>query len=459
MKKCRLFPLLLLMLAATAAESFAGNWYVHKGATGSNDGTSWTNAWNEMNQINFSAVACGDTIWLAGGTYTTQLSPNKTCTAGNVLTIARVLSTDSVPTHAPGWNSAFDSQVILSNVGIYMAGGAYWTVDGRLGTVSANNFGIASRQAQDGAQGISMPNNANLSHITFHYIELYGPPCVTSQSCTGTNDGYAMRNYYSTVDTMMFDHGWIHRWSEILWSSNDLNSTIQYSQIDTSATTQAEHADILYTTGQTNWTFRYNRVFASDNDGMLYESGGTYNGIYMYGNMYYFNMGQILVYKTGSNFSNVFIYNNVFEWDGSFSAPSGNNWRSFFNWGSTPSSGAVENNVFEGVTAGPWGGVTADYNAYSSDIGKQDSGTHSFTYTKGTQFVSEPDSSNPSAADFNLTSSGVTSFGGKGVSLSAPYNIDMAGNTCSASCNLGVYQAASSANAPAPPSGLTASVH
>src|SRR5260370_33492436 len=104
-----------LILSAKGAFGAATNtnWYVLKGAAGSNNGTSWTNAWNEMNQINFSTVACGDTIWLGGGTYTTSLSPNKVCTAGNVLNIDRVLSTDSVPVAAQWWNSSFVIQVVI----------------------------------------------------------------------------------------------------------------------------------------------------------------------------------------------------------------------------------------------------------------------------------------------------------------------------------------------------------
>src|SRR5580765_6976144 len=127
----RVAILMICVFAAKEAFAAGGNWYVLKGATGSNSGTSWTNAWNEMNQINFSTVACGDTIWLGGGNYTTSFRVNKTCTAAAVLTINRVLASDSVPSTAPGWNPSFDSKVTISNGSIAMSG-AYWTVDGRV---------------------------------------------------------------------------------------------------------------------------------------------------------------------------------------------------------------------------------------------------------------------------------------------------------------------------------------
>src|SRR5260370_24736721 len=118
-----------LILSAKGAFGAATNtnWYVLKGAAGSNNVTSWTNAWNEMNQINFSTVACGDTIWLAGGTYTTTLAVNKTCTSSTVLNINRVLSTDAVPVAATGWNTSFDNQVAILNAQISIEG-AWFTI-------------------------------------------------------------------------------------------------------------------------------------------------------------------------------------------------------------------------------------------------------------------------------------------------------------------------------------------
>ena len=74
-------PTLIVILASITANCFGANYYVRKGAAGTNKGTDWTNAWNEMSQINFSTLACGDTVWIAGGNYTTALRGNKICTS------------------------------------------------------------------------------------------------------------------------------------------------------------------------------------------------------------------------------------------------------------------------------------------------------------------------------------------------------------------------------------------
>ena len=64
MKKLILAISLLLLLTCPA---WATDYYVRKGATGANNGTSWVNAWTDVDQISWSSITGGDTIWLAGG--------------------------------------------------------------------------------------------------------------------------------------------------------------------------------------------------------------------------------------------------------------------------------------------------------------------------------------------------------------------------------------------------------
>jgi hypothetical protein len=462
--------------SAFAAVQGPQNWYVLKGATGSNNGTSWTSAWNEMNQVNFSTVACGDTIWLAGGTYTTTLTINKTCTAGNVLLINRVLSTDSVPVAAAGWNSAFDSQVIIGDAGITLSGGAYFTVDGRTGSAVGPTinltFGISVQcTVSTGCGGIGGPGGgggALLDHVTFTHVEVIGPACIlvgggASGACTGTTDGFNIVG--SNVKTfLLLDHMWIHRWAEAVRTSSWNNCTIQYTDIDTTNPTagRAEHEDIMYNSGaNNNFTMRYNRIWGSPNDGIFFDFGGTTN-FQFYGNYYYHSGAALMTFKAGYSFGTVFIYNNVFENDGTYGDVQPGNVN--FN-GSMAAGGAVENNVFENINLNGASQITsADYNAYSTSVGKDDTGTHSFTYNPGTigasvMLVNEAPS-NPLSADFHLTSTGATTFQ-NGVTLSSPFNVDPDGNTRGANGHsyIGAYQyLGSQSQAPQPPTGLVATV-
>lgn len=436
------------------------NWYVHKGATGSNNGTSWTNAWNEMNQISFSTVACGDTVWLAGGTYTTSMTINKACTAVSVLNIFRVLSTDLVPTAAAGWNSSFDSQVVFNNTEIDFTGGsAYVTMDGRIGDPINGNYtlGISIQSTGNNYAILETNSGPSNSHITFAHIEAFGPSCVAAGNCSATADALGLHNFSNPSTFVTIDHCWLHRWAEIINNSGDTNFTLQYSQLDTDVTTTAEHADIAYVNGGTNYIIRYNRIYSSQADGFLFESGNTYTSMDWYGNLIYHSGGSLIDFKSGSTCSGIHLYNNVFLDDGQDGYGGVHPSFLYFQSALTGTS-AVENNVFQGVRWNVGAIPTQDYNAFDTATGKQDTGPHSFTYTIGNQFVNSPSSSNPNAADFRLTSTGATTFQ-NGVTLSAPYNVDADGNIRGASGHWYIGESQfGSGSGPQPPTGLLATV-
>ena len=71
--------------------TFATDYYVDKNATGSNNGSSWANAWQSFSAINWSSIQPGDFIYISGGTdstvYTTGMTVGKNGTAGHPITI------------------------------------------------------------------------------------------------------------------------------------------------------------------------------------------------------------------------------------------------------------------------------------------------------------------------------------------------------------------------------------
>jgi hypothetical protein len=450
------FPIFIVVLMATAAESFGANYYVRKGATGTNKGTDWTNAWNEMNQIKFSTVACGDTIWIAGGSYTTSLNANKSCTAGNVLTLNRVQATDSAPVAAAGWNASYDSLVVLPNIDI-PGPAAYITINGRIAYGIQVLINGTGGDGIDGGEGSG--NGQPIDHITWSYIEVYGPACVSSASCSGGVVGVNIMPYCGGANrtNMLFDHMSVHRTGEAFRGCGWDSSTIQYSLIYDTHNDGQQHEDLLYSNPPyQNVTWRYNKIFMSPNDGIFFEGGTGAANWAFYGNVVYHSGGALITFKPGSNYGPVYIYNNVFENDGTF----GDYQPGWLYFADTMLGGEVANNVFENISnTGP--PPNANHNAYSIN-GASDGGTGSFNYGPGTlgastMFVNESPS-NPIAADFHLTSTGVTTFA-PGKALPAPYNMDPDGNVRGAGGNwtIGAYQAPGAS--PAPPTNLNGVVH
>ena len=441
--------LALLLLFAAAAQSFGANFYLRKGATGSNSGTDWTNAWTEFNSINWGSVSCGDTIWIAGGTYTSSLSVNKTCTAGSVLNINRVQATDAVPAAAAGWNNSFDSQVIINNASISLAGGAYYTINGRI------NYGIqVVCTSSGGCNGVTGATSGSIDHVSLYHVELYGPACVMAENCGGGGaSGLNVAPSSNKVTNLLFSRGFIHRWGELVRTSNWTNCTIEYSSLSDTHNDGPQHEDVMYNYPSTNMTLRYNKIWGSPNDGIFFEFGGATN-FKFYGNIYYHSGGSLMTFKAGDSYGPVFIYNNIFENDGTF----GDYQPGWLNFGGTmdPSS-EIANNIFENVDnqASP---SFSNHNAYNLG-GYTEPGT--FKYTSGTQFVNTS-SGNPPAADFHLTAAGATSFAGKGKALAAEYNQDMDGHTRGADggWDIGAYEYGGASTTPpptppAPPTNLT----
>lgn len=439
--------------------TFAGNnWYVLKGATGSNAGTSWTNAWNELSQINWSTVACGDIVWLGGGTYTTSTTIAKSCTSGSPLTVQSVLSSDATPTSAAGYTSAVLNQVLVSNSSIDVDSGAYITLNGRKGVIgTSSSFGISMQcPSGNGCGPITVGESSAATNVTLTYLELYGPPCVTAGGVgegTCTQGTHAVDHGLSSTTNLLMDHMWMHRFAEIVRPYQWTNYTIQYSDMDTTRETPAEHEDLMYAANPTSGTMRYNILWGSPNDGLFFDQGG--NSLNFYGNVYYNSGGGYMIWDNDAGPNGVLnMYNNTFSSDesfGDFICPSNCPW---IDWLTTFSSVTIENNIFDHVTYSGTPG-TGNYNAYSTDIGKQDSGANSFTYTSAfapsnLQFVTTS-TSNPISANYQLTTTGQTTFS-NGITLSSPYNIDPLGVTrgVNGSFTIGAYQTVSEATVVTP---------
>ncbi|MGZ3797033.1 MAG: hypothetical protein ACXVB1_11740, partial [Pseudobdellovibrionaceae bacterium] len=111
--------------------SFATDWFVRANAGG--NGTSWASAWSDVTNISWSSIQPGDTLWIAGGSYgilSLGKSGNADTPTGRIF-IKRATSlshgSDS------GWNSAYDSQVVLSSIRWETLNvGSYVTIDGQV---------------------------------------------------------------------------------------------------------------------------------------------------------------------------------------------------------------------------------------------------------------------------------------------------------------------------------------
>jgi hypothetical protein len=154
--KLRLQLLLMLALAAvlSASAAHATTYYVSKNGNNLN-GLSWQHAWNELDQIQWTAVKSGDVILLDGGTtsmtYSTQLN-YPSGTASVVITTG--IGTDhSGQVIIDGTNSANDYAPAA-----VVSYGTSLTLEGR------HQSGILVRNSMQG-YGIQNLSNVFIDHV------------------------------------------------------------------------------------------------------------------------------------------------------------------------------------------------------------------------------------------------------------------------------------------------------
>src|SRR5687767_2978863 len=174
------FSLLLALVAAPAAfqsplEAAPTTYYVSK--NGSNaDGLSWATAWNELSQINWTAVQPGDTILVDGGstsmTYSSTLTLGKSGTSTAPITVklapdagrnGKVVIFGGRSTLLPYCGQPSYTVQSARNAGIVTGGNDWVVIDGTKWsgiTVYGHN-----------QYGIQLSSTA--SNLTFRYIEIY----------------------------------------------------------------------------------------------------------------------------------------------------------------------------------------------------------------------------------------------------------------------------------------------
>ena len=393
-----------VMLQFETSDALATYYYIRKSATGSNNGTSWANAWNEMSQVNSNGLSAGDTVFIAGGNYSKSLTISK---GGSSDTNRIVFKRATVSEHGSdtGWNSNYDSKVSIidnNSANVISINAPYVTIDG------VTRYGIYLRG------GIYFTVNGSV-YTTYRYIEFDGTGDVSE-------------------DSMLNDSG-------------DNNFLMEYCYLH-DYDNAVRHGDTWSSYGGSNCTLRYN-VFVNGGQYISMDRMGP--NLNIYGNLFYNTAGSNGYNGIVANSVSapVNIYNNTFD---SGSASNNGYHQVIYVVNGNYSGINFKNNAIRRANAGGIGSCGShNNNAYESGT------TWNYPSENGRVVSNNLGFVNTSNYDYHIQSSSPLINGGTSVNL--PHDFDKV--SISSAPDIGAYEykssastSAASSSSPSPPTQL-----
>lgn len=453
MKSFLFSTFLLAILSVGAMSAEAANLYVRAGATGSNNGADWTNAFTRLP----SSLVRGNTYYIADGTY-----PSQTFNTANSSTTLITIKKATVADHGTetGWVSTYgDGQATW---GKWFVTTDYWLFDGqtrnadwKTGGVSQYGFYVTS---SNGAMRLDDGNyTAGADNVTFRYIDfkaggqhtgtgddtiygIMGNSNITFERC-------ALRDSDRTIFLMR------GAWQNLL---------VEYSYLARNSSTAAIHGELLSDTGSDNLIFRYNIIEDIEGTGVwavLNGSGSktaanTATGWKIYGNVINWTSGSggvAAILYSANDASNKNWTDNLVFYNNTVHGPNVSYYGLYIEAGS---NNVAKNNIFYDAKASAHVGASASYNWYYLTSHNGDSASSTQTCTSNCTIFT-----NLAARDFTLSGANLPAAGDS--SIGSEFSLDMNGVTRGANgtWDKGAYEFGGSGGGditpPAAPVGVT----
>lgn len=419
-----------------AASAHAADWYVRPdGASyGASSGRDWSNAFKGLGGIPWGTVSCGDTLWVAGGSYTESLRPSKKCSSASRLNIRRARSDAPAATGSAGWSSTFDSTVHQVNgAGILFNGDwDYITISGRTTAAGGDHGWWIDFRGRSSGPGIEFANGAAADYNVMEYMDLQGPGQINY-----TGDGRGIdATPFSAATGNVFSHMRIFDWESAIYHAGISGSTLEYLDVFDihAANWSTYHPNGIYTSGSSNVIVRYSKFHKGPKgygvgEGIFFEQGGGASNWQIYGNVFYdLDSTGLKAIEITSNVPGLKIFNNTFV---NIIVPG-----VFVNGGSCGAGSETRNNLSYAT------GAPSGCGSMSNNL----------------TIASTPDPFvNRSARDFHINATTGTGYPrNAGADLSTYFGVDMDGVRFGADggWDIGAYENGA-ARAPSPPVGLT----
>lgn len=431
-----------LVLFVVNAE--AANRYLRPGlGTGSNNGTSWADAYQTWAAAE-SGAARGDTVFFAGGSVTENVTFNTAASGSTYITFKKANAADN--SGDAGWQASF-ATTVAELLGEISFGSDYWIIDGVTRTDFDSGHGM--RIERTSVSSGTVADCSDYNFVQLKNIEIEG----VFSTATAVIDGVKFNHTAGTRKGILLQGLWIHNVSRngittggvAGTSFSDYGFLVQDTMISETGGVQdeAQHGQgaQLGFASETGY-FIFNRCVFRNSIGsafiaMLGGASDHHDGRIWNCLFYITDLVAYSVISPGAIWShstplveNIDIANCTFYGIGSLSATGARGRVVLENaTGCTLRNCLFENNYFPA----DHDGVTESYNGYYGNTGGSvPSGTPNQVNGGATTFV------NAASEDFSLVEGGYAV--GAGQNLSASFTDDILNATRTVPFDLGAYK-------------------
>jgi hypothetical protein len=246
---------LLLSILLSTLPVLAANKYVRPGASGSQSGDDWTNAYTNLP----SALTRGTIYYLADGTYPGQQRWNTANSGTSTIEFRKATASDHGT--ETGWSSTYGDGQALFN-GYLEFCNDYWIVNGVSRTSMTNGHGIkikATAVSDDMLAFGSLYYDQPAKHCVAQYIEIEGTH--------SSDDAYEDRLFRvpslsggsNDADDIYLGYSYVHHGGGTLAHIvSATNIVIEYTRFEYNDSSALQHSGgIIFNSGCVNATVRY----------------------------------------------------------------------------------------------------------------------------------------------------------------------------------------------------------
>ncbi|MDW8309177.1 MAG: right-handed parallel beta-helix repeat-containing protein, partial [Verrucomicrobiales bacterium] len=293
---------------AGAMSAPAANRYVRAGATGANNGTDWNNAYTQLP----ATLVRGDTYYIADGTY-----PGYTFTTPASGTNFIYIKKATIADHGTdvGWQDSYgDGQAVFGPMVHNAPNGGYIDMNGYSPHVpGGHGFKIDFDKLQVGFDFVRGGKEFKFRYIDFDGVassgdvDFGGPPWTYTIKVLPWNG-----SSYDDTSGMLISNCKLHgSATHIQDNSGNANIVIEYSEFYDCRSVGVDHGNI-YWIGSSGGTFRYNKVYNYNVEGLLL--GLNNSNWKIYGNIFFdgVSVARGIELYGGRTHTGTKIYNNTF---------------------------------------------------------------------------------------------------------------------------------------------------